>query len=301
MTTLESRDLCVLFADVVGSTRIYEQHGDAEALQAIERCLNRMERATASFGGKVLKTIGDEIMCTFETPEMALHAACEMQVRVDDLPRIGNDKLTVRIGFHYGSTLVEGGDVYGETVNMAAHITNITKGRQIITSKSTADRLPSGLRRTVTRPLPPLPLKGKHEALPIVDVIWQHSDALTMTTLSSLTPSITGPTTLLLRYKEQEMLLEGDKLAITIGRETTNDIVIADPRASRTHGRIEYRQDRYVLVDLSSNGTFVSIKGEKPFALRREETILRNKGYICLGHVCRDGNSEFALYFEVIG
>lgn len=299
--TLETRELCVLFADVVGSTRLYEKLGDAEALHAIERCLNRMERATVSFGGKVLKTIGDEILCVFDTPELAMHAACEMQVRVDDLPRIANDKLSIRIGFHFGSTLLDGGDVYGETVNTAAHIANIAKGRQIITSKATADRLPGGLRRTVTRPLPPLPLKGKQEAIPIVDVIWQHSDAMTMTTLSSLTPSLTGPATLLLRYHDQEMLLEGDKLTLTIGRDATNDLVIADPRASRAHGRIEYRQDRYVVIDQSSNGTFVNIVGEKPFALRREEAILHGKGYICLGHVCRDGSSEFALYFEVIG
>ena len=93
---LGGRSLAVLFADVAGSSALYERLGDAEALRAVERCLNRVERAAASYGGRLIKTIGDGAMIVFDSAETGLLGACEMQQRVGDLPPVSGVKLAVR-------------------------------------------------------------------------------------------------------------------------------------------------------------------------------------------------------------
>ena len=68
----------VLFADVSGSTPLYEKLGDEAALAAINRCLDILRRRCLEHGGAVIKTIGDELMCTFPDAEAALQSAAAM-------------------------------------------------------------------------------------------------------------------------------------------------------------------------------------------------------------------------------
>src|SRR2546428_9728518 len=82
----ESRQATVLFADVSGSTKLYETAGDAAALTAIGRCIERMRKAAESTGGRVVKTIGDEIMALFPSPDAAAGAAPEMDAPIEPPP-----------------------------------------------------------------------------------------------------------------------------------------------------------------------------------------------------------------------
>ena len=84
----KEKELSVLFADVSGSTRLYEKLGDTEALRAVDRCLKRMERAVEGFRGRIVKNIGDEVMAVFEKADDAFQAATEMQQRITDLPEL---------------------------------------------------------------------------------------------------------------------------------------------------------------------------------------------------------------------
>ena len=81
-------------------------------------------------------------------------------------------------------------------------------------------------------------------------------------------------------------LLDARRPVIRIGRDQSSDLQIGDSRASRKHAEIELRGDKFVLIDRSSNGTFVAIEGEKEFILSREEAVLRGKGHIALGSTC---------------
>src|SRR2546429_9270925 len=118
----ESRQTTVLFADVSGSTKLYETAGDAAALTAIGRCIERMRKAAESTGGRVVKTIGDEIMALFPSPDAAAGAASEMHATIEQLPEVGGAKLGVRVGFHSGPVIQREDDVFGDTVNMAARL-----------------------------------------------------------------------------------------------------------------------------------------------------------------------------------
>src|SRR5438034_5299505 len=114
----ESRQTTVLFADVSGSTKLYETAGDAAALTAIGRCIERMRKAAESTGGRVVKTIGDEIMALFPSPDAAAGAASEMHATIEQLPEVGGAKLGVRGGFHNGPVTPRAGDVvaaHGDT------------------------------------------------------------------------------------------------------------------------------------------------------------------------------------------
>jgi hypothetical protein len=87
-----------------------------------------------------------------------------------------------------------------------------------------------------------------------------------------------------LQHCEREIDLGPEDSGITLGRDPQCDIVIADRLASRTHARIERRRDKFVLIDQSSNGTYVTVDGEPEIHLKREEVILRGRGRVCFGH-----------------
>lgn len=281
MNSQNERRLCVLFADVSGSTRLYEKLGDKEALHAVERCLNRMKRATEQFGGRVVKTIGDEVMAVFDSAEAGMEAACSMQQRVADLPPVSGIKLAIRVGFHHGPALEEGNDIFGDTVNTAARMAGLAKAGQILTTGSTVEALPPLLQQS-TREIDVLTVKGKEEALRVCEVIWQAAEDLTMKAASVAPPPAAAR--LVLRHGAVEKVLDASRSVLTLGRDAGCDIIISDRRASRSHARIERRRDKFVLVDQSTNGTYVTFLGEAEFALKREEVILRGRGRLSFGH-----------------
>ncbi len=284
------RNLCVLFADVSGSTRLYEKLGDKEALYAVERCINRMSRATEQYHGRVVKTIGDEIMAVFNSAEDGFQAACEMQLRIDDLPAVHGAKLAIRIGFHYGPAIEENNDVFGDTVNTAARMAGFAKAGQIITNADTLEALPQLLRLS-TRDIDALSVKGKADDMHIVEVLWQESDELTMKS-ASIVASQPANVLLTVRHENLEWVLSVNNSLLALGRDPASDVVIADKRASRSHARIERRRDKFVLIDQSTNGTYVKFDGEAEFTLKREEVILRGHGIISFGHAHADGSKE---------
>ncbi|HTY98821.1 MAG TPA: adenylate/guanylate cyclase domain-containing protein [Rhodocyclaceae bacterium] len=295
---MSARNLCLLFADISGSSRLYEKLGDAEALRAVERCLHRMDRAAVSQKGRVVKTIGDEIMAVFDSVGEGILAAIEMEQRIDALPPVSGVKLAVRIGLHWGSALEEKDDVFGDTVNTASRLAGLAKGGQILTSAEGLAAL-SGHHHFDTREIDDLAVKGKDESVRVFEVIWQESADMTMKS-ASLAPAAPADTRLLLRHGGKELVLGADRPLVTLGRDPHCDLVIRDSRASRNHGRIERRRDKFILVDQSTNGTYVTVLGEPESSLKREESVLRSRGRISFGHSFADDSGEF-VEFELLG
>ncbi|HEX6137020.1 MAG TPA: adenylate/guanylate cyclase domain-containing protein [Casimicrobiaceae bacterium] len=275
-----SSELAVLFADVSGSTRLYETLGDERALATVGQCLALVREACEGNSGRVVKTIGDEVMAVFPLADNAAQAAAAMQARVFAQPQSGGQRLAIRVGFHFGPTLESDGDVFGDSVNVAARLVGVAHGAQVVTSAETAARLSPWL-RTRTRELAVLTVKGKLRDMSVFELLWQDS-ADDLTTLS--TRLVTAPARLTVRHGGREIILGEGQATLSIGRDAQNDLVIADRMASRMHARIERRRDRFVLVDHSSNGTFLTIEGEPEMPLRREEFVLRGRGHITFGH-----------------
>jgi adenylate cyclase len=287
--------VAILFADVSGSTRLYVDLGDQKALALIGKCVETMQDITHWFGGRVIKTIGDEVMAAFSTGAVACEAAMDMQVAVCSLAELAEYGLRIHCGFHFGEVMVSGGDVFGDTVNIAARLAEASKAGQILTSGEVMRALPETL-ASKTRFLDAEPLKGRVTPLELYEVIWEPDEELTA--LGSRSPSQTlRHEILLLSYRGKQYPLRDASAAIVLGRDARADIVIFDMLASRTHGRIEMTRDRFVYTDFSSNGSFVQLPGQDEVMVRRDSITLRDSGTISFGRPARD-DLEAAVHFE---
>jgi adenylate cyclase len=278
---MTSRLGTVLFADVSGSTRLYETAGDAAALEAVSACLAAARRSTEASGGRVVKTIGDELMGIFPGPDAAANAAADMQAKIDALPEVAGTKLGVRIGFHHGPVLQRDDDVFGDTVNLAARLVSQAKKGEIILSTDTAEKL-GPIFRVMVRELHAITVRGKAEEIGLAELVWKRdADATVFAVTRPRVRLAKGG--LRLRYRGREVARRRDTDSITIGRDDSNGLVVQSDMASRQHCSIERRQDIFVLRDHSTNGTYVTVAGDAEMAVRRAEVSLRKGGWISFG------------------
>ena len=107
------RHAAILFADVAGSTRLYETAGDAVALALIGRCIDTMRAVCEERDGRVVKTIGDEVMAVFPSAGNAGYATIDMHGRIAQLAEDGGVRLAIHAGFHCGPVLEDDADFCG--------------------------------------------------------------------------------------------------------------------------------------------------------------------------------------------
>ncbi len=274
-------EAAVLFADVSGSTKLYETAGDQAAHAAIERCIVLMRQKTEAAKGKVIKTIGDEVLSTFPDADSAADAAIEMQSAISELLPVGGTKIGIRVGFFFGPVVHKDGDIFGDAVNVASRLSHVAVKGQIITSRETVMMM-SPMLKSATRKISQIAVKGKSEPVEAYELMWQQSeDATTMAAARSvLKPK---KTSLRLLLQGGETMLSDERTAVSMGRDQSADLVVRDKMASRSHGKIERRLDKFILTDHSANGTYVTVDGDKEIVLRREEFTLRGKGWITFG------------------
>jgi hypothetical protein len=153
--------------------------------------------------------------------------------------------------------------------------------------------------RALIRKIDTVSVKGKEEDITICEIIWQHGEELTCLA-TRMDPGPAPQTRLRLRHGEREIVFGPEHKQMTLGRDASNDLVIADRKASRQHARIERRRDKYVLIDQSSNGTHLTLNGQPEFRIRREEFIFQGRGSISFGHPHASDPTE-VLVFEVEG
>ena len=285
----------ILFADVVGSARLFETLGDSEAKKRISQCLDPLSRITLRHAGRVIKTMGDEIMALFPTADDVVLAACEMQEEMEVKGTFGSDPIAIRIGICHGPILLEEGDVFGDTVNLAARMTKIAFGRQIITTESTVKLLSAEIRQNA-RKYDRAKVKGKEELIIIYEMVWEdeervtdmeHADFLHVGRMNSL---------LELRYHGEKVVLDRTTKGLVLGRGEHGGLVVEAPLVSRVHARIEYRRGKFILQDRSTNGTFVRTQDGEVVYLRREEIPLWGAGSISLGRSTERESEELIAF-----
>jgi class 3 adenylate cyclase len=288
----DEKELAILFADVVGSTQLYESLGDDAARETVQRCVALMKEATGDFGGTVIKTMGDEVMSTFPTAAEAMESACEMQKRVADGNLAGRDdvRVSIRIGCHFGSVAEEQQDIFGAAVHTANRMTSQAKAGQIITTATTISLLGEQWQPLV-RQIGVTTLRGQSDEVALYEVLWQPEEATSMLPKLDLTAQQQGgPARLILKFQNREIELTTDSGGqLSLGRADENDVTIKGNLISRIHARIEVRKHRFVLVDESTNGTFVQRDDGEEVYVRRDSTQLTGSGLIGLGKVAARG------------
>lgn len=279
MSELE-RETTVLFAHVLGGAELIAKAGDAAAVGALGAFLDRLRKSAEASGGRVVGHAPDKMMALFPTPDTAADAAAAMHAAMDAFPQSTATKLALGIGFHHGPVIQKDNEVFGDTVNLAGKLVEHAASGQIITTRESASHL-APIYRAWMRKLYSIDIKGRSGEVALCELVWQADDNATL--FAKKKPERATNTALTLTYKATSVVRRRDRDAVTIGRDEGCGIQIEDDQASRLHCTIERRQDKWVLVDHSTNGTYVTVEGSQEVLVQREEFTLGSRGRLAFG------------------
>ncbi len=269
---LPSAHRIVAFVDVVDSVGLYNRIGDEAAEARIDEALAFAGACAKEGGGSCVKRNGDELLLLFPSADATCKAL--MAIQMDAL-------LELRIGAHAGALIRKHGDVFGDTVNIAARLTSIARAREIVVSEAIHTALDHSIRKTCRR-FEQIRLRGTGRSMAIYHLCWEGATATHVNSSLRLTDATLRK--LLLKTKSgPPIALEGEQ-ELTIGRDPACDVVIDDPRVSRFHATLEWRRGVAVLRDHSTNGSFVHPLDEtRAHFLRRETLAIRGAGELTFG------------------
>lgn len=286
----------IMFADVAGSMKLFDELGDIKAKEYITACLSLVGKIADRYGGKVIKTIGDAIMYRFTEVDSAVHATCEIQNNLELLNNTPTQpKLSVRIGLHYGSVILDkNGDIFGDAVNIASRIADIAQAKQIMVTEQIVQHLKT-VPPYMYRQFDQTAVKGKREALNVYEILWAPSDV----TCYLPPKTIHLASSLILQYYNDHRKITRESEDFLLGRaEGRCDLVINKSWVSRCHTTIRYRHGKFILIDHSFNGTWVKTQDDRIHALKREEVPLWGQGIISLGKPIYPDEDEHLIFFS---
>jgi adenylate cyclase len=150
------------FLDLVGYTRLTEQQGDQAAAELAETLAVLVDRSAREHAGVPVKWLGDGVMVHYREPAGAVRSALGL---VEQLPQAGLPP--AHVGVAAGPVVVQGGDYYGRTVNLAARIAGHAAAGQVLVSQRVAESAPPAGVRFLA--LGELPLKGFAQPVPLLE------------------------------------------------------------------------------------------------------------------------------------
>lgn len=297
--TQHSQPQAIMFADVSGSSALYKRVGNEQAKAIIDEAVQFMTALTIVHEGTLVKTIGDEIMARFDLGMQACEAAIAIQQRSIKEPRLKD--LGIRIGIAYGDVLITANDVFGDRVNDAACVAHIARANQIVLTQSIVDELDKNL-RSDCQMFDRINIKGEQDKTIIYRLQWEHTGKDNRATMVMPINDVTryvDKFQLQLMFNGHTINLLPEQTPFHIGRDINKaQLLIEHELVSREHCHIEFRRGKYVLIDHSTNGTYV-YSDEHPFVyLRREETPLQGQGFIGVGQTLAADN-PWAIHFKV--
>jgi class 3 adenylate cyclase len=290
-------EVAILFADVVGSTQLYDKYGDTKASETVAHCLEVMKDATFQFDGTVIKTIGDEVMSTFPTADDAMAAAAQMQARISVDSEEDEDRIpvSIRIGCHFGPVVQEQNDIFGAAVHTANRMTSQAKAKQVVMSGVTVEQMGEEW-AAQTRQIDIATVRGRIDEVALFELLWQPDEATSMVPTLEMTSKKKNGTRLVLSFRDKTVEVNDTRTNINMGRGDDNDLVVKGNLISRVHAKIEKRRGKFTLIDQSTNGTFLqTVAGEETF-VRRDSIELVGEGIIGLGRVAKAG-TPLAIHY----
>jgi len=284
----------VVFADLVGSTGIFERLGDETAGRFVTQLTTALAKIFEQHNGRVVKMLGDGLFVVFPEEAQALTACIAIQERLQQKPvRPGGvgRPVQMQMGIESGEVVEIQGDCYGDAVNSAARLADLAGADQILTSQRVRDALPAPQQQKL-RGLGPMYLRGKAEVTEVYRVEWQPERDAEATVMGVSMFGQPPEARLEISFAGQTCTMQPRGEPVTLGRSATADLPVNDSRVSRVHATIEWRGGHFVLSDASSFGTWVYFGNQaEPVVLRRTDCYLVGQGQIALG--C-DRNSEAA-------
>ncbi|HZQ90785.1 MAG TPA: adenylate/guanylate cyclase domain-containing protein [Terriglobales bacterium] len=280
------RKVTVMFTDIKGSTSYFEKHGDIAGLMMVSECNELLEKAVQKQGGRVIKTIGDAIMATFDSARAGVLASVEMQKSLAgfNAPRPEQDWVTIRIGINVGTGIVKKNDVFGDVVNVASRVESVAQPEQIVISDAVHQEISTDPQFKL-RHLGRFALKGKEEQRDLFEVVWQekklvaNAAAVHTVVMSTQSSGLTAPSQLKVQQVKQDgsvgaegALKDGQ---LTVGSAQGDLKFPGDPRLAPLHARFRLQGKQLVIEDLSGDsggGVFVRLVG--PYTLLDGDQVM---------------------------
>lgn len=271
----------VVLAAVTGSVRRHEMLDDAEALRVVGRCVARMERAVELAGGRLVGSVGAELIAVFDGPDQACQAARGMLQGVAELPPLSAQRPAIRVGFAHGSCTEDQGRCTGDAVGVAAQLAGLAQPGQALTCAETRAQLSADMQQSLGE-IGSLAAQGRLAGVRLFALAGPSTAA--------------RPLPFTLRYGDQRLSLDETRPCISIGRDAPCDVMVHDRRASRRHARIEKRGEQVFLVDHSSNGSYLTLDGQAEIFVRGEECLLHGRGVICFAASAGSAGADCAQF-----
>ncbi len=274
----------VLFADLVGSTALYERLGDETARAMVARALSELTACVHDHGGTVIKSLGDAVMASFAEAAAAMEAATAMHAGGHLLTQLFREGIAFRIGAAFGDVVREDDDLFGDIVNVAARIADRASAEKIFLNEALFLALPEAMQARV-RLLEHATVKGRREAVDLYEYLWSQREATVMSrsSISQLRRAIAIELVVEHASLPAPLTLESTQLPFTIGRGEQSLLRIPQPLVSRQHAHIECRNGLLYLHDHSTNGTWLARREQTPIFLHQEQAVLDDEGRISLG------------------
>ncbi len=273
----------VVFADIVGSTGLYKTLGDSSAARLMTSTTQTIAEAIRAEGGEVVKTLGDGLLAVFDQNAAAVRASSEAQRALSPRGQAGPAGVRLKVGLSRGPVVLTPGDCFGDAVNAAARLSDSAAGGQILIADAVAEGLDPE-QTPLLRSLGAIFLRGYDIPVPVHQIEWDAGWLNNQTQPHAPTMMSTTGQRLGLTWLDQTKDFSFDQAPVAIGRSPSNSFAVNDIRVSRQHARIEWRGSYFMLLDLSSNGTWVRFNAQdNVLALRRNECVLHGRGEISLG------------------
>jgi adenylate cyclase len=271
------KSLAILFSQISGAAALYESLGNRKAMDAVSKATAGLKTAVQKHRGTVVKTMGDELIASFENANDALQAVGAMHAFMQS----GRAGLALKAGFTIGPVIQEKQDVFGDTVNVASRLAAMANPKQVLTTRQAVDAM-SPLLRSTCRSLYTTGVKGRTEKIAVYEVIWHGDKGITVVGDVGGEAPVTLAT-LKLSWRGKTWNLGEDCPGIAAGRDPAGDIVLAGDKVSRLHARVFLRQGKFVIADQSANGTYVQMLHRAEILLHHEEFVLLGAGSFGLG------------------
>jgi class 3 adenylate cyclase len=305
MTRISQRT--VLFADLRGSTSLFETLGNAEATSVVTHTINALAQTVPAFGGQVIKTLGDGLMAVFDSSVGALQSAGQMHETLEKLVSRGGERgassglraLRLQVALARGEVVEMSSDCFGDAVNVAARLLDHAGDNETLaTAEALSDLDADQVRRF--RSLDWLHLRGRAEPVNVHVLGGQRGVADAPATQFGAVGPTVDPEGIRLSWLDVECFYRANQTPIVLGRSPQARFQLDDSRVSRSHARIDWHAGAFQLTDLSYNGTYVRFGdvGEV-VSLRRGICTLHGSGSIGLGGAPTDPTAP-TLRFEVL-
>jgi class 3 adenylate cyclase len=299
-------DRTVLFADLRGSTGLFESLGNAEATSVVTHCVNALGGPVTGYGGHVVKTLGDGLMAVFESPPAAVQSALQMHDVLEVLASRGHERgasqglraLRLQVALARGEVVEMGGDCYGDAVNVAARLLDHASDNETLVTAEVLQDLAPDLRARF-RNLDKLGLRGRVEPVHVHVLGGRRLHDVAAITQFGDVSTVLEPDGLRLLWDDLRRVYSAQQMPVVLGRSPQASFCVDDSRVSRSHARVDWHGGSFQLTDLSYNGTYVRFNDGEIVSLRRGSCTLHGSGAIGLGGSPSEPQSA-CVSFEVL-